>query len=205
MARTVSLTGIAKRAVAFFCGAFTDDSPIRFSVLIRAQGYASAVKALTYLPWQSPRLRLLMCDIAERALPHFEARRPRDKRPRACIEVARRFAKGCATEEELFAARREAAQAAECSPTQFINPSQSWDDGNIVKSAAQAAERCGERCVGFSTWNIINSVENTSVQAAVPLCEGARFKPCEHNICLCKKYRDAERKATLNLIIKHFG
>jgi hypothetical protein len=57
-------------------------------------------------------LRLLACDIAESVLGIFEAEYPRDMRPRECIEVARRFAVGEATDEERVAAWDAAGGAA---------------------------------------------------------------------------------------------
>ena len=50
------------------------------------------------------KLRLFACDCAEQVLPLFERDYPEDKRPRAAIETARRFANGNATREELAAA-----------------------------------------------------------------------------------------------------
>ena len=56
-------------------------------------------------------LRLFACDCAEHVLHFFEKKFPVDKRPRECIEVARRFALDKATVEEMDAAR-DAARAA---------------------------------------------------------------------------------------------
>jgi hypothetical protein len=49
-------------------------------------------------------LRLLACDIAEDVLHFYEERYPKDSRVRDCIEVARRYANGEATEQERDAA-----------------------------------------------------------------------------------------------------
>ncbi len=57
-------------------------------------------------------LRLFACDCAERVLYIFEREHPNDKRPRAAIEVSRRFADGKATMTELAAARAAARAAA---------------------------------------------------------------------------------------------
>jgi hypothetical protein len=54
-------------------------------------------------------LRLIACDCAERVLPLYESRRPGDDRPRRAIEVARRYAEGLASAEELREARCTAA------------------------------------------------------------------------------------------------
>jgi hypothetical protein len=52
------------------------------------------------------------CDCAERVLSSFERERPDDLRPRAAIAVARRFAAGAATRQELDAAGDAAGDAA---------------------------------------------------------------------------------------------
>ena len=57
-------------------------------------------------------LRHFACDCAERVLPLFKEERPDDKRPRQAIEMARRFAEGFATMEELSAAGAAAGAAA---------------------------------------------------------------------------------------------
>jgi hypothetical protein len=59
--------------------------------------------------WNERTTRLFAADCAERVLHHFEDRYPGDKRPREAIEVARRFAHGEATLEELNAAAAAAA------------------------------------------------------------------------------------------------
>ena len=62
--------------------------------------------------WNETNARLFACDCAARSLKYFEKERPDDKRPRECIETARRFAHGKATQEELAAARDAAGAAA---------------------------------------------------------------------------------------------
>ena len=65
--------------------------------------------ARTTLNQDDPRLRLMACDFAEAALIYVPAG---EDRPRQAIEVARRFAAGDATREELAAARDAAWDAA---------------------------------------------------------------------------------------------
>ena len=62
--------------------------------------------------WNERTLRLLACDFAEHVLPIFEKKNPNDVRPREAIAVARRFANGKATPEELRAAYAAAYDAA---------------------------------------------------------------------------------------------
>jgi hypothetical protein len=58
--------------------------------------------------WNDRSARLFAADCAERVLKHFEDRYPNDKRPREAIEVARRFARGEATREEMNASSSSA-------------------------------------------------------------------------------------------------
>ena len=52
----------------------------------------------------TPQLRLFAVLCAESALPIFETRYPKDKRPRECIEVTRRYLDGKANIDELRSA-----------------------------------------------------------------------------------------------------
>ena len=70
-------------------------------------------------------LRLFACDCAEHVLHFFEKKFPVDKRPRECIEVARRFVMGEATADEMAAAGAAARDAA-------------WDAGNAAGVKEQA-------------------------------------------------------------------
>lgn len=54
--------------------------------------------------WNERSARLFACDCAERALPIYEKAYPGDTRPRHAIEVARLFADGKATADQLAAA-----------------------------------------------------------------------------------------------------
>ena len=64
-----------------------------------------ALRACTPMPERDRFARELACDYAARVLPIWEAKYPEDKQPAQAIEVARRFARGEATPEELKAAR----------------------------------------------------------------------------------------------------
>jgi len=57
-------------------------------------------------------LRLFACWCAEEVLPIYEKKYPNDNRPRNAIEVAKRYANGKATKDELAAARTAAWTAA---------------------------------------------------------------------------------------------
>lgn len=92
------------------------DAPIAFLHILNTNGLSDALWALRcVLPSQEKECdreaRLFACDCSENVLHIFEAKFPDDKRPRACIETARRFAHGNATTEELSAARAAAWDA----------------------------------------------------------------------------------------------
>jgi len=87
-----------------------------------------------YEGWNERTARLFACDCAEHVLPIFEKTLPDDKRPRQCIEVARRFANGEATKEELAAAWAAAGDAA-------------WD---AARDAAREATWDAARAAGWA-------------------------------------------------------
>ena len=61
--------------------------------------------------WNDRTARLFAADCAEHVLPIFEAAYPNDARPREAIAVARRFANGEATRQEMAAAGAAAGAA----------------------------------------------------------------------------------------------
>lgn len=61
-------------------------------------------------------LRHIACDCAEEVLHIYEQAHPTDRRPRDCIAVARRYADGEATDDELIAAREVVWDAVDYSP-----------------------------------------------------------------------------------------
>ena len=106
--------------------------------------------------WNAQSARMFACDCAERVLHLFEERLPDDKRPRACIETARRFALGEASKEELNSARlasydaaytaysalyaaADAADAAACTAAAHAVYAATYAASFIVYAAAPAA------------------------------------------------------------------
>lgn len=90
-----------------------DDKPIPLTLVLQHCGIEDAVWALRCTLESNDRLaRLFACDCAAHVLPLFEAAHPSDSRPRQAIEVARRFAMGEASNEELNAAWAAAWAAA---------------------------------------------------------------------------------------------
>jgi hypothetical protein len=106
--------------------------------------------------------RLLACDYAERVLPLFEAQYPSDDRPRQAIEVARRFANGQATEEEMLEARDAAWLANEMA--YFDQPADhpvSWYGAWPPAGAAGAAALTADERIDFNAIRqySVNSME----------------------------------------------
>ena len=91
------------------------DTPIPLSTILESNGMEDVWWVLDWMkltPEQERDFRLLACDFAEIALPIFEDALPSDKGPRECIDVARRYAYGQATMDELLAAYSAARSAA---------------------------------------------------------------------------------------------
>jgi len=85
---------------------YDPDAPINLLHILASNGVEDCLWALRATIQDSEQVaRLMASDFAELALPIFERARPTDARPRNTIAVARRYARGEATEEELSAAR----------------------------------------------------------------------------------------------------
>jgi len=107
--------------------------------------------------WNERTARLFACDCAERVLSLYEAKYPDDGRPRKGIEIARRYAEGKATVEELAAARDAAWAAAEAaalnaSRAAALNASRAaaWAAAwAATEDASRAASRAASR---YAAW-----------------------------------------------------
>jgi len=95
--------------------------------------------------WNDVNARLFACDCAARSLKFFEKEYPEDKRPRECIEVARKFARGQVTQEELAAAGAAAGDAARAAAWAAARAAA----GEAARAAARAA--AGE-AAGAAAW-----------------------------------------------------
>jgi len=82
---------------------YGDDTSITLIQILDSNGVDDAIWALR-CGMDERFARHLACDFAEHVLPICDAKCPDDNRPRTAIEVARRFADGKATAEELSAA-----------------------------------------------------------------------------------------------------
>lgn len=89
-----------------------DDEALPLRYVLDTLGLVDAIWALRSLEGADREIRLFACDCAERVLHVYEAEYPNDTRSRNAIEVARKYANGDATNEELYAAWAAAAAAA---------------------------------------------------------------------------------------------
>ncbi len=103
--------------------------------------------------WNERTARLFACDCAEHVLSLYEAKYPDDRRPRKAIEVARRYAEGTATREELAAARDAAREAA-------------WAAAGAAREAAWAARDAAE-----AAWEAAWAAEGAAAGAAARAAE----------------------------------
>ena len=81
--------------------------------------------------WNEVNARLFACDCAAHVLPIYEKEYPDDKRPRECIKVARKFAHGKATREEMTAARAAAVAAARAADRAAARDA-AWDAARAI-------------------------------------------------------------------------
>ena len=89
-----------------------DNEPLSLKMVLEINGVHDAIWALRCIEGMDGLIRELACRFAESVLPNYEEKYPGDMRPRNAIEVARRYAHGEATPEEIRAARAAACAAA---------------------------------------------------------------------------------------------
>ena len=114
----------------------------------------SKARLVRRLDWSKKSARLFAADCAERVLPIFEKYHPKDTRPRDAIAVARRFANGEATHDELaaagaaaLAAARDAARAAARDAACAAGWAAAWA---AAGAAAGAAARAAAWAAGWA-------------------------------------------------------
>ena len=88
---------------------------------------ARKVRLVSETAWDERTARLFACDCAEHVLPIYEQDYPDDNRPRHAIEVARRYANGEATVQELTAARDAAWDAGPAAKDGWDATRPAWD------------------------------------------------------------------------------
>jgi hypothetical protein len=82
----------------------SNKKPLPLERILELNGLWDALWALRAVARYDGAIRLFACYCAKYSLDIFEREYPDDKRPREAIEVAERFARGLATQEELAAA-----------------------------------------------------------------------------------------------------
>ena len=92
--------------------------------------------------------RLFAADCADRVLPLYEARVPGDPRPRQAVNVARRYALGEATAEELVAAGAAAGAAARAAAWAAAGAAARAAGRHAARVAAWGAARAAARAAG---------------------------------------------------------
>lgn len=105
-------------------------------------------RLLRLLPWDEWMARLFACDCAERALALLRMRGlPLDPRSSAAVQIARRYAEGQATVEELTAARAVAWAAARAAnkATEVAARAAAWTTAEVANEAAEAAAEAAAR------------------------------------------------------------
>ena len=103
-------------------------------------------RLLRRLNWDDHVARLFACDCAEDVLPLFERDHPDDYRPRRAIEVARQYANGAATADELAAAS-DAAWAAAMAAASDAAWAAAWA---AARAAAMAAASDAARAAAMA-------------------------------------------------------
>ena len=110
--------------------------------------------------WNERTARLFAADCAEHVLPLFERDYPHDGRAREAIRVARAYAEGHATVEELAAAGAAAWAAARAAA------------GDAARAAARAAAGAA---AGAAAWDAAGDAAWEAAWAAERACQNARL------------------------------
>jgi Membrane protein involved in colicin uptake len=132
-----------------------DDELLPFLTILESNGIKDAVWSLRTCE-DERAVRLFACDCAESVLHIFEEAHPNDDCPRKAIEVARKYANGEATQEELDAAAyaaedaaadaaRYAAYAADAARYAAAAAAAAWAAVRAAKAAARYAAAAAER------------------------------------------------------------
>jgi len=148
--------------------AYGKDTPIPLTVVLEHNGLDDTLWALCcVLPEEAAArdklARLFACDCAERVLPLFEKEYPEDKRPRKAIKVARLFAEGKATTQELAAARAAAWDAARAAVRDAARAAVRDAARDVAWEAARAAVR---DAVAAAAWDAVWEAARDAARAA---------------------------------------
>jgi hypothetical protein len=124
--------------------------------------------------WNDRTARLFACDCAERVLPLYERDYPGDQRPRQAIAVARCYANGQATDNELAAAWDAAWDAAGAAAGDAA-----WDAARAAARAAagaaawDAARAAARAAAGAAAWDAARAAAGAAAWAAARAAERA--------------------------------
>ena len=137
---------------------FNKNKRISFQTILDSNGLDDALWALRGVVKEQEKdrdrlARLFACECAEAVLHIYEKQNPGDDRPRAAVRVARAFAEGKATSDELAAAwaaaraaARDAARAAAWDAAWDAARAAAWDAAwDAARAAAWAAARAAAR------------------------------------------------------------
>lgn len=163
-----------------------DDEPLSFEWILENLGLDDALWGLRAVSEENEterdRLaRMFACDCAERVLVCWYKHYPKDHRPKEAICVARKFAQGEASQEELDAARAawDAARAA-------------WDAAMAAWAAASAA-----------AWAAARDARDAATAAASAAATAAAWAAWDAAMAARAAW-DAEEKEQIKLFKKHF-
>ena len=125
--------------------AYGKDTPIPLLTILESNGLNDCLWSLRAVPAEQEEdrdriARLFAIDCAERSLVNWGQFSRDDRRPQMSIEVARRFAEGQATAEELSAAWSAAWSARSAARSAESAESAAWS-AESAESAAWSAER----------------------------------------------------------------
>ena len=119
-----------------------DSEPLSLKMVLEINGVHDAIWALRCIEGMDGLIRELACRFAESVLPNYEEKYPGDMRPRNAIEVARRYAQGKATPEELrsaWDAAWDAARDAACAAARDAAWAAAWAAARYAVWAAASA------------------------------------------------------------------
>lgn len=117
--------------------------------------------------------RLFACDCAEHVLPFFERFQPLDNRPRKAIEVARQYALGGSTLEELNSVKGDAEDAAWDAAEAAGDDRENEQPDPAIDAAAPAAATA-EGCSFANLDVVVEGVVDTAIEVVVIAAVGLR-------------------------------
>lgn len=141
-----------KRLLKYIGTDYPIDQPIDILTILQSNGLDDTTWVLRAAMPEADRdriSRLFACDCAEAVRPLYEEKYPNDNRPRKAIEVARRYALGQATKDELKEASDAAAAAV-----------------GSADAAADAAYWSADTVAFVAAFWSVNAVRDAAVPAA---------------------------------------